>query len=723
MDKSETYWTVFRATVATAIQEGSMLLRGLLPETRMRINQQFGASPAGNATQIPIMRSALTLLDDNQEQWVQVFPAHLLETFTEVAEFDLFGSGNGTLSELGDFGDSQSIQAKSEIWHLLKTLESALETPLNDLDGLVSAARGYTWSKPARNPLRPANYFAALQQLVHAAPAEPAARQYLLKQLATGLVPLLSRTYQLATRLLSEAGINAVQRRSTGFGSLNSGFGNLTPQKPDADDRLLTKDELFEALDNNAQLQLRANPPASAGKQPPPPPLTTIANTASLDVDIHWSPSTSDTVHPLQDSAAPGEVTLDQLVIRLARATSHLPPLKETIAKLQPGLRSLVQNDPAFLRSVNHPARRLISGIEVLAGSFQNTSAAGFDTFAQTVQQIGNSLYRTSIQDSAPFVRALEVFNNRFQPSSAEPDSPPGTANAASTQADKSSPSKPSSTQLLAEVTAHIRQHPDFATAPPRVQKFASEVWAKVIVKTHLTHLHATNSQTPWTDDPQGALAVVPLLLASVQAVKLRQPNAELLEAINPIWEKIKQGLLHVGLDVKKSAAAVSKLQQMHKVALEEASAESNLLEDLDLFLSAPTNYFVDLTDDGSVPAAMLAPAPAQPAEAPAVDAANGNNTPPLPSTEELPTPASEPPPPAATAAALPAAKAPQLDDLLLLGSWFTFGTEQPPLKSKLSWVSEENNVFMFTSEDGSNQTMTRRRLLKLFESGHFRPN
>ncbi|MBV8246898.1 MAG: DUF1631 family protein, partial [Comamonas sp.] len=75
--------------------------------------------------------------------------------------------------------------------------------------------------------------------------------------------------------------------------------------------------------------------------------------------------------------------------------------------------------------------------------------------------------------------------------------------------------------------------------------------------------------------------------------------------------------------------------------------------------------------------------------------------------------------PQAAAAQAVLAAEAPSGE--WSLGTWVELRNERQQLRTRLTWVSPQQSLFLFTAEDGSTQSMTRRMRDKLLTQGQLR--
>ena len=52
------------------------------------------------------------------------------------------------------------------------------------------------------------------------------------------------------------------------------------------------------------------------------------------------------------------------------------------------------------------------------------------------------------------------------------------------------------------------------------------------------------------------------------------------------------------------------------------------------------------------------------------------------------------------------------------VGVWVELSNERKQLRTQLTWVSPQQSLFLFTAEDGSTQSMTRRMRDKLLAQG-----
>ncbi|RZS36124.1 DUF1631 family protein [Corticibacter populi] len=672
---------ILKNSIASTIRESDGLIRRVLRETGVRLAEHNQGAVERSATAM----QALRLLDSCYEIWVRQYPAYLLRAFSEVTDFDPFSQEEGVASGLGTLGlgDELSIQGRSELTHMQRTLDASVESAQDKLDALVSAARGYAYVRPGRNPLRAENYLLAAQKLIYQSEAPEPVRLLLLRNLTTALAPALARTYQVAANTLSEAGVEAVQKRSTGFGALSTGLGSIANFSVDPDtapDALLTQEELLRLLGNDVVHAIVA--PSAAAHAPANPPGSEPAD--------GW--------------------TLDRLLAQTGRAVAHLPPVKALLAQWQPALRTIVQNDPAFLRDAAHPARQWLDWLAQSAGGFASVAAGGFTPYLTQLQHVSAHFGLAQALSGQAFENARAALTVAGADSVAKEETV--TATQPEVKQQELSPQ-----QLLEVVMARIEALPVYAATHPRVQKFVMDSWARVIVRSILRQVRRHPSASSidaqeWVDrDPSGYLALVPLMLASVQSDHwVDADDAELQDAVEHMWSQVQQGLQSVGLSSEKVVAAVDKLRNLHQQA-RQLAADAPSDGDAEPAGAHGSGQMPLSSSAFPTQQPVPAPLPAGEREAPGGGA---NHSSASVAAAQASTASFAARPDASTAADS------SLD--MRVGAWFMVGEHSKAVRTCLSWASPDGTVFMFTSADGSNQTMTRRRLLQLHQAGQLQP-
>ena len=690
MVQNQANWPIFRNGVVAALRESSGLIRRVLRDTGARVaqNQEGGTGP-GNPQ---LISKALRWMDLQYEQWVQAYPGYLLQAFSELQEFDPYSQDDEIISGLGDIDlhTTFSIQSKSDLMHVHRTLEAAVESALERLDGLVSGARGYDYICSSRNPLRPENYLHAMQKMLEASEGEEIVRVLILKSFAAALAPALNRTYFLLTNQMSEAGIESVQKRATGFGAMTTGFGDVSYLQANAIDpaaeRLLTREELLDGLGADAaHYMLKGKNPRQAATAQEHAEPGAAASPAPSQEPVRTTAPPQQAPRPAQAAAPMGEAeqgkldSLQDLLLAVVKDVAHLQPLKEIVAQLQPCLRRLVQNDPAFLRDPSHPARLFLGKIQAGAKQFAHVESPGCQDFLRRVASISATGRLAQARSAEPFKLAYAQLQAGEMGTTAQvPQAAARKPHAAQVAAAKPTPS-PQAQALFDAVVARAKALPFFAAADPWVQKFIAGPWAKVIVRAIFRQepQQAAGLDVPalLTKDPKGYAALVPLLLTSVQPQYLRQAEPGLLHSIAEMHQKLHVGLLSVGIDRNQAESVIAKIKKLHRQAL-AATAPGEAAA----FAPPDGSALPKLTQEHTT------------AEAPSVEA-------------------------------LPAEGTGQLPDALQqmqVGQWYMIGETGQPLRTQLTWANPERGLMMFTSADGSNQTMTYRRLVQLYQQGHF---
>lgn len=683
MNQPHNHWAAVVQTAVQAIGQAEPLVQQLLAETANRI----AAAVATPEMDPSVGHQAFILIERNRQKWQQVFPVYLLEACAEVEPFDLYASTTGGALNLNSLFlcSELAIQVRSEVAHQLRTLESALAQPLNTLNGLISGARGYAEVRTAATPMRPENYVVALQKMVYASTTERAGAVgdakvslYLLKELIAGLAPLLAPSYQMAILVLSDAHVQAVTKRASGFGTLST---RTMPSEwltaNEATPALLTREVLQQALKHR-----QAAGPLSATA--PPTPKAALRQ---------------------EQAHAPGP-SFSQIIAQLGRACAGAPLLKERAARLVPGLRALAQNDPSFLQNPAHPARQLIAKVEALAAQPEGADPQAVAALSQYAQGKAAQAPLAHTPTARFLKQAIKAFEapaaapagpcaSPVHPSSGGPhERPPPAAHAPAAVAPVKAqpaavPAKPAPLLSATEYGEQIRQWiahlPGFDRAPQRLQTFMCGPWLMLIVKTYykrfVAQLECASSAPPvHTFDPQGYLRLLSPLIASVQPDALHQPSAQDQQALQACWDRIAHGLVRMRLAPHKVQAAIEKLQIMHKAACEQAVVRPP-------------------------------PAPAKAGDLPREMPVDTRAAPP---PERAPT--RPPVAPVATDELAP------LEQILDLQKQFLIGPSEQSVQSTLVWMSSDCTIFMFSSQNGSSQTMTRRRLQQLYTARSFRP-
>lgn len=734
MSQAQVQWAFFQKGVLAALYESSGMIRRVLNEMGTRMPMLSGtAALTGQVNKQEYLR----LFELHRSAWERQYPAYLLDAFAEVVGLDLVLHQEDIVSRFGSIETASdlSLPAKSELLHIHKNLESAVSPIIDSLDALMSAARGGSYSRRHRNPLRPENYLQAMQKMVFASlPGKEPMSIVVLKQFAALAAPYLVRTYSLVITALSEAGVVPVPKRSMSLARMTTGHMSLSyaeGKEQGECERYLARSELLEALGQHALRYIVAE---QGGGGRGDAVTTKLAGAATVKAPE----SQASNAQPVR-LAKSHLSDYQMLLLGIVKSVSHLQPIKAQLALLQPSLRKLIQTDPAFLRDANHPARVFLQHIQAAAQPIRSIQDPAFAALDESLRVAIAAGHLTKVDASHDFAVACQLVQRAaIARAIAPPRLPAETAKAI----------KPDADALLLEVVGVIQSHTLFAAAHDRVQRFTTGPWAKVIAKALLRHakLAGATASADFSQliaqDPQQYLAVASLLLASVQAQELRRDEALALRRIPQMYERIREGLVSVGLNEERVEAALAKLKELHRQAVQDASgghAPPLAVRPLDptsqVAAAAKGSAATAPQHKHKAPSSALAGTPRRlhvPRLTVLLEADDALDSPGQEAWQLLAeldsgiASDSQSPEMAVSVTTIDpsGAKLAKVLPYIELGQWVVLeDVQRAQLQhSQLSWVSPDQSVFMFTAGDGSQQTMTRRRLTAMYLQGsmHF---
>lgn len=280
-----------------------------------------------------------------------------------------------------------------------------------------------------------------------------------------------------------------------------------------------------------------------------------------------------------------------------------------------------------------------------------------------------------------------------------------------------------------------IRSLPSAKGVPEDILDFVTGPWAGVIAQAQ------QRAEPGQERDPGGYLALVPSLLWSVSP-QAAQDVTRLVSMAPKLQRRLARGLRSVGrtdVEIAALAARLGSLQQRVLDAAEAAGqsgsdefARGDVLGELPSVLagldgaSETVHAGLDitlpvLTDRVEDPPSVAVMREAQ------VQAATHSSGPVF-KTTALQKIVSAPldAPEAVVSAPMPAhasmGQSKPADVVEWpLGTWVELCNERQQLRTKLTWVSPQQSLFLFTAEDGSTQSMTRRMRDKLLTQGQLR--
>jgi hypothetical protein len=272
-----------------------------------------------------------------------------------------------------------------------------------------------------------------------------------------------------------------------------------------------------------------------------------------------------------------------------------------------------------------------------------------------------------------------------------------------------------------------IRSLPSAKGVPEDILDFVTGPWAGVIAQAQ------QRAEPGQERDPGGYLALVPSLLWSVSP-QAAQDMTRLVELAPKLQRRLARGLRSVGRTDVEIAALAARLGSLQQRALDMAAnrigsndlvragvpgespsvlagqqgAAETVRARLDITLPVLTDRVEDM------------PAVTVVAQETQTRAAYDSSRPVFKTTQQKTVGAAVASSPMPAQAVMGQGR-PEEAVEWPLGTWVELCNERQQLRTKLTWVSPQQSLFLFTSEDGSTQSMTRRMRDKLLIQGQLR--
>ena len=708
--------SVLRTCLVQAVRGADALMLRLLQRTEYALEQALFSD--FSASRRDVLKAALHNLQQHRAHLITSYPQNLLEALVLSARQPFsftaqsLDTSSASLASLASMGESADRQLKAE-QRLLQMVAPQVELALADLDALMCGAQGLESADPECNPLQPENYIRALDQsLTTVQPVTEVAqcwRDFMGQQLGAILVA----EYTRAATLLRRQGVHPAQY---GVGA----SGNHSPQS------LLTLRVLQEMASDlrwieDSHFTIPQSLPDSmlADWSAPtalPATLTAMAPDVLMGLQTGWA---SYSGNALQLAVPPQKTTeagfqqqllshqaqsgllqvrmLQRMMTHMSSDARLLPAVQSVLKQLEPALIRLVEQDATFFDNRQHAARQLLDELTARSLWFVSESALGFKHFIGVAETAATRLAGLPQVDAPVFALALQFVREQWPPEagqsamsimgavSSQETTTQGLMTSALGLLDRPSvralvQSTPPDTQSIAQT---IRNLPSAQGVPEDILDFVTGPWAEVIA-------HAQQRRTDESErDPGGYLALVPSLLWSVSA-QAAQNTARLVQLAPRLQRRLARGLRSVGRSDVEIAALAARIGGLQQHALDMGQiAESQALpgrasvqpEEIAAPLTAPSSQ------------AQALPVLTEIAHTEGVE------------TSQL------------AASDLPKPE-PITSDPWALGTWVELRSERQHLRTQLTWMSPQQSLFLFTAEDGSTQSMTRRMRDKLMANG-----
>lgn len=719
--------SVLRTCLVQAVRGADALMLRLLQRTEYALEQALFTDFSSASRDV--LGAALHNLQHHRAYLIKSYPLNLLEALVLSARqpFSFTAKSLATdslpLASLVSMAESANRQLKAE-QKLLQMVAPQVELALADLDALMCGAQGLSFADPLCNPLRPENYVHALDQSLTAVQPAMEVAQCWRDLMGQQLGSILGGEYARTATLLRQHGV------------LPARYGG-EPAQDHQPQSLMTLRLLQELatdprwIDDSGLTVPQSLTDSMLAGWPEPAALTTIQPDVIVGLQTGWSSYSSTALQTVSPSLMPGDFghlslpqptqapralvqarTVQRMMAHMTGDTRLLPAVQRVLRQLEPTLIRLVEHDTTFFEDGQHPARQLLDELTARSLWFVGESALGFAHFIGVAETAASKLAGLVQINAQVFALALQFVREQWPPDAAfnavlSPGNFAETAH--STQGMMSSAlslmDRPEARELVQSQTQSppdtqsialtIRNLPSAQGVPEDILDFVTGPWAEVIA-------HAQRRQKDGAErDPGGYLALVPSLLWSVSA-QAAQDVGRLISLAPKIQRRLARGLSSVGrsdVEIAALAARIGALQQGVLDMVEAAGREP-------------------VASHSQPPQAE----PALPARPPCAP----ENLPVL--TEVVQEVAQERAQEEAPASAS-ASQAQAASELIVadkessaaqwvLGTWVELRSERQQLRTQLTWVSPQQSLFLFTAEDGSTQSMTRRMRDKLLAQG-----
>lgn len=378
-----------------------------------------------------------------------------------------------------------------------------------------------------------------------------------------------------------------------------------------------------------------------------------------------------------------------------------LKPVREVIAHAESAFLRLATTDTRFFSDKSHPARKLLDAITSTSLGYASETAPGFSKFMQNLRAMEPMLTEVHAGDAQHFAVLLEEFERQQARNTPDYHQNQLQAVKALLQAEERN--------LRAEkIARQIKGRADFSTGNRIITAFLTGPWTQVMAREQLLAEEGGAAASPAVfgqllDD----------LLWSLDLAQVAGHRQRLLELIPGLLRGLREGLKSIDYSPDRAAPFFDELMAIHQAGLRcqsdpvaaPAPAPAPAGPNPNPNRDALESLFEDETSGADT---WLAPTEAQHSgfmawgstEPARVNSASGAG-------QALPQ---------AQAGASGAAPTPEMD--LKLGAWVDMLIEMQWLRARLSWISPEDTLYMFTTQAGRKHSMTKRVLQHLLMLG-----
>ena len=684
-----TVQSILQTCVSQAAQQGPSLMAQWLAVASQSLAAQANPSAADEAIPTPANQQASQALRLLQAHAAALCPAYGTALWQQFLAPPATAHVHSTELALVD---ATEHDAQVELLRAQEYLCHATDSALSELNALVSAAQGLRHVQADTNPLRPANYLHALQQVLAPIAPNPPVLQLWMQHLLPALGPSLLLSYQQAVAYLRQQGV-----RPANYGLAASHFSPPPPPPPPAPPPSTSPSWYAQAVQAQAEEEVL---------------------TASILHQLLQSSAYGSMYGPMStDPAQQAADIVAQMMDNIAQDTRLLVPIRQALLNMEPAIVQLAIHDAQFFNDPEHPARQLLDDITERGLAFGSEASPGFHIFMHLLNQVVQRLAQQEQPQAASFSQVLQALHKAWQAQAERDKLPPGSTSSASAAATAPPPAAPTPIAspvnpqqryqtLCKDIAQTIRRLPDSKQVPAPIMDFATSVWAQVIARVQLEQ---TADSTD--NDPHGYLALVPLLFWSVRPHLPAEERQQIAPEVPKLLQNLTRGLQHIAYPTSDIQQLLRLIKSIHQDTLTvQAPPPPPLPPPSPTPVSAASGPDIDLNFDEAVDIEIeMEPLYASPASPVAATPA--------------PVPASQTAPLADTAApALPSTgSSTSASPEIPLGTWVELRRQQQTVRTQLTWANPHGSLFLFTAADGSTQSMTRRVRDRLLATGELR--
>lgn len=756
---SAQYAALYQATIEDAAAGGEAIMGKLVGATRKSLHERM--LNARDFRERELHENALKLLNTREPELCEQYPRELLSTFNAPlapAKATVLNMADVHFDQL-ELMDEAQVQESVTMARNQQMALLAAEASLAELNTLICSTLGLATVRPERNPLRPEAYLQALKRVVERAPIPSGLRVDWLNTMGVALGAELRDLYiRLAGRMRSQgvvaAGYAVVPTPGGGTASgsasrasastmsqgapgsaerealIASEMANAPRTRRPADPALLTLDRLRRLLAGELDQQgtphrmeafarqfarefegedMLAAHASHDGDYAATMPAALEALTEMKQVDRVVQRLEQRRNAPARPAVAGGTQLVSEAIRRSAKSVAQalslevvnlmvdniardprlLPPMQELVRSLEPALMRLALADPRLFTDKQHAARALVQELIHRSLAFTSESTNGFAAFYQEVRDAVAPLADVDVQGPEPFEIVLGQLRASWEAAAR-------VREAASAQAVQAL-QKAEQRNLLAEKIARdIDSHPDAAQVPDVVISFLCGPWAQVVAQARLQGGAGSSAADKYQ-------ALISAMLWSTHPELARKNVAKLTRLVPLLISTLREGLETIHYPTTKTSAFLESLMGLHQQIFRSAAKSEPAPQPAP---PAPSLPKVRPVEDGDP---WVAPEEARDS--------NFIEVPDVPESEAVNAAVQEPTTvpdsvvdtPATARGALP------------LGAWVELMTNGEWVRTQLTWASPHGTLFLFTSVQGTTQSMTRRTHDKLVAAGQLR--